>query len=215
MGFDGEEEKYEKLTARLVELRSARALWDAEKTLPPMLDIAQRHPLYALSKYAELQESTQVGQAIADGVRAFLDRKKLDLQRGKLSAGRFDTLTRCVDRFRDHAGAERLITAIDAGSLREYHAWLSSQIEEGNYSEEYAKTHMLVAKQFVKWCWLNEKLPTLPRNFDSDDLEIHVNTKAVPVFSVEEVIHLLDNVNETTKLYGPSHKKCPIGVDRK
>lgn len=119
---------------------------------------------------------------------------------GQLSAGRYDTLKRCLNHFKTFAGARCLVNKITGKVLEGYHTKLLQEVA-GGWTPDYAKTYIIIAKQFIRWAYQTELLDQWPRNMQSRDLAIGVPARKLKTFTIDEVKALLSAASERTRLY--------------
>jgi integrase len=140
---------------------------------------------------------------VARAITNYLDRQRVKQSAGNLSMGRYEILRRCAEHFKKHVGGAVSVANLNAQHLTTYHTALMEMVNRVNkpWSQPYAKRYLGVAKQFVKWCWENEMVASLPRNMQSKDLAIADSPARIKTFSNEEIKILLDAAPDRTKLY--------------
>ncbi len=161
--------------------------------------VPQSQPTFAWQ--VQTTEAPDVETSIGGNVEQFLLQKRGEAERGEISIGRYDTLRRCAEHFRDWAGKKTDITTLNGATLIGYHAEIQTRVSKKEFSTAYAKDYWAICKQFFRWLYQQEKIDSLPRNFDDKSLKIRVGAKAVETFTMKEVRTLLANSSEITKLY--------------
>ena len=136
------------------------------------------------------------GISIGAAVAKFLASKRLAVGQG-LSASRWDTLRRALEKFSEFASADSPLAAVNEQLLSDYHAHLLLSVKRGT-TPDYAATLLSAVKQWTKWAYRSALLDRMPRNLS--DLVIKVPAKSVKVYSVEEVRALLAAAPPMTKL---------------
>ena len=137
-----------------------------------------------------------IGQAVCD----FLAIREAKVKAGKMSAGRYDTLKRCLNHFAEFSNNAMGVDKLNGATLTAYHTTLLEKVGNG-WSSSYTQTYGIACKTFIRWAWENELIDNLPRNISSRELSIAVNPQKVRTFSVAEIKMLLDNATERLKLY--------------
>jgi len=140
-------------------------------------------------------------KTLASAVDAFLTRSKTRVALGERSAGRYDTLQRCIHHFAKFVGGASGVNRVNGAMLEAYHSHLAEELQANKWSSEYAQFYIAVAKQFVRWCYQTELLDTLPRNLESKELNFSIKPKKIPTFTTEEVKSLLANATDRMRLY--------------
>jgi integrase len=139
-------------------------------------------------------------KTIAQAVTIYLQRQRAKQVAGNLSMAHSEVIRRCIEHFQEHIGGAVATANLNAQHLTTYHSVLMEQVNKG-WSQPYAKRFLGVAKHFVKWCWENELLASLPRNMHSKDLAFADHPAKITPFSNDEIKTLLDAAPERTKLY--------------
>ena len=75
-----------------------------------------------------------------------------------------------AEYFRDYAGASKPIDVIDAELIDRYF----THVHQQEYSADYKKQRIYVARQIVRYAYERKALPELPRNLDSSDYSVRV-----------------------------------------
>lgn len=151
----------------------------------------------------EFKDTYQEGSqqtTLALAIEQFLDRQKAKVNGGLRSSGRYAILKRCLYHFKDFIGGRAGTDKLNAISLESYHSKLLEEMHNG-WTADYAVLYMGAAKQFTRWAWRKDLIPTLPRNIDDSDLAITTTPKKLKTFSKEEIGVLFSLATERTKLY--------------
>ena len=153
-----------------------------------------------LERIRAMEEVPTTIKTIASAVDAFLVRQRAKVSASQITAGRYDTLQRCVNHFARFAGGKFGVNHINGAVLEAYHTHIMEEVGK-NWSADYAQTYMIAAKQFIRWLDHNELIDRLPRNIDSKDLHFTIPQRKVKTFSVDEITTLLTNGPERTRLF--------------
>jgi integrase len=144
-------------------------------------------------------EAPAHAKTIASAAQQFLQRQKAQVSLGEITAGRFDTLQRCVHHFTQFIGGASGVNRVNGAMLEGYHTHLIEEMKANKWSVDYTQVFLIAAKQFVRWCYKTELIDNLPRNIS--DLRFKVEPKKIPTFAVDEVSLLLEHAVDRTKLF--------------
>ncbi len=139
-------------------------------------------------------------KTVAQAVTTYVQRQRARQVAGNVSMAHSEIIQRCIEHFQKHVGGAVAVANLTAQHLTSYHSALMEQVGKG-WSQPYAKRYLGVAKQFIRWCWENELLASLPRNMQSKDLAIADRPAKITPFSDDEIKALLDAAPDRTKLY--------------
>jgi len=139
-------------------------------------------------------------KSIGANVQRFLGGKRQQAERGDLSRGRHEVLRSCLESFAEFVGPASPVESIRSPMLTRYRDHLQKRVDDKEFSPAYARNHLQVLRQFVKWCWEQELLE-IPRVLRGREFTITVPTKKVDVFSDTEIREILGCSPEATKLH--------------
>ena len=74
---------------------------------------------------------------VSNAITAFLSRQRAKVDTGNMSAGRYDTLQRCLEHFAQTVGKTHGVDRINGAVLADYHTRILREIENG-WSADYA-----------------------------------------------------------------------------
>jgi hypothetical protein len=132
---------------------------------------------------------------------SYLKRKKILVENGELSHGRYERIRISLDFFRKWFG-NRTIHAITAATLLDFHTHLVEQVGAGAYARQTAKQFMDDVKQFIRHVGDLYDDYRVPRNLDSRGLNVKVEQKEVSAFTPEEIKAILEKCpTERTRLF--------------
>ena len=80
---------------------------------------------------------------------------------------------------------------------------LLDQVAKGVWSRTTARHYLSSVKSFVRWLWLTDAIPALPRVLDAKTKELKISKTApsIVTFDKEEVSRVLNAASDRTKLY--------------
>ncbi len=142
-------------------------------------------------------------QSVHAYAEKFFAVKKAAVDAGELSAGRFCNLHSYVTEFVDWCGRQFPVADINGQTLSNYQIEVLQRREAKNWSSHTAKDRVETTKSFIRWLWMVEAIPTLPRNMDnrSGGLKISIAPSTVVVYEKAEITKLLKAASERTQLY--------------
>lgn len=146
------------------------------------------------------QKGRQTADTVESHVDAFLANKRVQVNAGEVSAGRYDPLRVHLHHFRDWLGGAVAVASITGKVISDYYAELLRGITEKRWSADYAKDRLNAVKSFVRWLWTLD-LIELPKVLNSADLRISKKITTPEVFTIEEVKAFLAAATDRTKLY--------------
>ena len=175
----------------------SRAALDMPDTLTLEREV-WRDRLDVMQRSAESPDKTT--KALVD---AFVAQKRADVAANGLTLGHVATITAHLGNFNDWLGSATPVEEITGQTLLDYRAHLLKDVETGSRSRTTAKQRMSTIKSFIRWLWLTENIPTLPRVMDrySTALAIGESHTDVLVFTKSEIQLLLAKSSNRTKLY--------------
>jgi integrase len=158
-------------------------------------------PVEALRQIEEVDISptNDNSETVGKCLGLFVD--NMETRIGRITAGRFDAARRSASVFANFVGQSKAINQINGAILSQYHAKLMDAIRNKRMSQPYARDNLAGAKQFLNWCYENDLLENLPRNFRSASLQIAVQVKEVETIPIDEIKSLLAKATPKTKLY--------------
>jgi integrase len=136
-------------------------------------------------------------------VKQFLAQGQRKVDASKVSASHRYSQGIHLQHFSDLTGKLTAVRELDGKALLRYHDALLDLIGKGELSSVNAHHYMATVKQFVRWLWQIEAIPTLPRVLDVKCKQL-VITKPAPrivVFDKTEIKALLAAATPRTKLY--------------
>ncbi|MDA1013841.1 MAG: tyrosine-type recombinase/integrase [Planctomycetota bacterium] len=148
----------------------------------------------------ELNQRPQ-GLSIGENVDRFKEAKRVQVEAGQISPGRYDNLSRDLDAFRDFAGGSTVVSSINSRLMTDYRTDLLARVGSNEFGETYAKDRLDAAKQFVRWLWHDETLSELPRIIDSKGFSIRQPLREIKTFTLDEVRALLTETRGRLRLY--------------
>lgn len=116
-------------------------------------------------------EGAEAGKMLSATIRDFLLVKETQATNGKISAGRWDFLTRCLANCLVIVGDIPTKTISAPTMLRVYKAIIT----RNDWSPDYQQSNFTIWRQFVNWCWENSEIEDLPRNIRSADFTFEVS----------------------------------------
>ena len=145
---------------------------------------------------------------IGGQAQRWMSRQEARVRAGNLTPGAYANTRDCLHHFRDWAGAELAVTAINEGRLEDYHTYLLAKIAEREsdpdrkrgWSRDFCKKTFGVARAFVRYLW-EKGLIDLPRNIDSRDFRFGVGPKAIPTMTNGEIRKLVGHATGQLKLH--------------
>ena len=132
-------------------------------------------------------------------VSQFLQLQKAEVELGTISAGRYDTLQRCVNHFARFVGGVTSVGKINGATLQAYYTHLIEEKTAHDWSIDYANIFIIVAKQFTRWAYKTDLIERLPKNLP--DLRFEIRARKVPTLETSEVQTLLTNAVDRTKMF--------------
>jgi len=153
-----------------------------------------------LERFRAMEQPQGNTPTVGQAVDMFLARQQARMTAGKMTAGYFSMLQRCVEHFAEHLGKRAIVTGINGHNLEAYHTALLQKIGT-DWTPEYADCFMSSAKTFIRWAWRGELIDSLPRNIDSQDITIECPPKKLKVFTIDEITTLLGNCSDRTRCY--------------
>jgi hypothetical protein len=146
--------------------------------------------------------SRRPAESLTDTVAAsYLKRKKIFVENGELSHGRYERMRISLDFFRRWFG-NRTIHAVTAATLLDFHTHLIEQVGAGAYARQTAKQFMDDVKQFIRHVGDLYDDYRVPRNLDSRGLSVKVEQQEVATFTPEEIKAILASCpTERTRLF--------------
>lgn len=173
--------------------------------LPPWA-IAAYSPFSGIPSPANPEFYTLVAkptETIDKKIKAYLQEKEVEAKSGDISLKRVDVIRLHLEHFAKSVGPSLPVERISSALIVSFRNELKGKVADKNLSPSSARDKLQAMKQFVKWCWVHESLPSLPRVLDakSQQLRITVPQKEIEIFSDEEVKTLLAETEEVEKLY--------------
>lgn len=165
-------------------------LHDHKDLTPEALAASYANHQQVAALAAKVPSQIVKAKTVHQAVELFLTRQRAKVGGGKISAGRYDILQRCVNHFAEFVGANSSIDRIDGAMLEAYNSCIMELIGEG-WSPDYGDLYMSVARQFVRWAFTTDLLAQLPRNIDSQELAIVKPKKQVKFFDKDKEIRPL------------------------
>ena len=146
--------------------------------------------------------SRRPAESLTDTVAAsYLKRKKILVENGELSHGRYERMRISLDFFRKWFG-NRTIHAITPVTLLDFHTHLIELVGARTYARETAKQFMTDAKQFIRYIGDVYDDYHIPRNLGSRGLNVKVEQKEVAAFTPAEIKAILKKCpTERTRLF--------------
>jgi integrase len=126
-------------------------------------------------------------------VNQFLSAKLSEAQIGSVSAGRFDNVARDLRWFREYGGA-----GLDGASLAGFVQHLSRRVAAAELASCSASCCLATVRQFVRWCYRQEILHTLPRNLE--DVRITAFAPELRILSVAEFTAIVEAATPALRL---------------
>ncbi|MFC1596738.1 tyrosine-type recombinase/integrase [Planctomycetota bacterium] len=136
-------------------------------------------------------------------VAAFLQVKEGEVSAQEITTGRLAAITQHLYHFSDWLGPQVPVSEINGRTLSDYRAALLQKVKEEKWSRPTASDRLSSAKSFIRWLWLVEAIPTLPRNMDakSTSLLISRGSSEIVIYTRDEITTLLNRASNRTKLY--------------
>ncbi|MCE5302805.1 MAG: phage integrase SAM-like domain-containing protein [Planctomycetaceae bacterium] len=151
-----------------------------------------------LERFREMAKPSHVPTTAATASQ-FLKLQKAEVELGTISAGRYDTLQRCVNHFAKFVGGATSISKINGATLQAYYTHLTEEKKANEWSIDYTSIFLIVAKQFTRWAYKTDLIENLPRNLS--DLQFEIKPRKVPTLEIPEVQTLLANAIDRTKMF--------------
>lgn len=174
------------------------------KMLRPVVELTPTTTLTPVGfEQAPEDEATIDGAGTIGAVVEKFKSRKLQQARsgaGKCGLGRVATIHSYINQFADFIGRKNPVNIINAISLLDWHSQQIGAVQAGTLSADSAKGRMQVAKQFVKWAWSISALTDLPRNIDSDDLEIRCTAGKIKTIPVKDLTTILASMEGRMRL---------------
>ena len=203
-----------------VRAEAAEALASRTMVLPPMgkLTSGQRAeiaaemdgtPLRILGeKWFDRIESIQRRAASPDeslvaSIEFFLKAKEQGVETGDVSLGRYVGVRLHVQHFQDWLGRDTNVKEINGDALSRYFSHVLENVKAKTWSRTTAGNYLSTVKSFIRWLWQTERIAALPRIMDAKSklLNISSSTSQIVVFTKDEIIELVTNASDRTKLY--------------
>lgn len=162
--------------------------------------VAEKHsiPVLALEHTPTAEKPVTWSEALD----RYLGRKR---DRG-LSKQREDDLRRSLKWFTGYVGSDSDVSKLTESNVSGYfdHVIMLAKRKDdpgrrGVWSNNYRKSLYERARQFVAWCHKQDYLTKLPKNLD--ELTLSQELRAVEIFTIEEVKHVLNHVEGRHRLY--------------
>ncbi len=145
-------------------------------------------------------------KSISAAIERFLKPKFALVNAGRLSAGRYDNVRRQLRLLEAYWGGATLLDAINEKKIRDWIDHVTARIHSGTktvdrpWSNSYARDIFQATDEFVKYCWKQREIPSLPRNLD--ELSVSVSDPdEIQTFSNDEIRKLLDNAKGQLRLH--------------
>ena len=126
---------------------------------------------------------------------------------GERSVAGFDNVRRLVNTFAEFIGEASHVDSINAELWQNWylnivkHVASKKQGQEG-WSSSYGRDLLSTSRAFVRWLWVHDFLKAIPKNLDSPDFKIEVQTpEVIKTFSKKEIKTLLANATGQLKLH--------------
>ncbi len=142
-------------------------------------------------------------QTVQAYVERFIEEKKASVAAGQLTAARGFTLRVHLGHFRDWIGSETDVVDITGKQLSGYRLALLEDVQANKWSQTTASDRLNSVKSFVRWLWVIEAIPSLPRIMaeKSKALQISRSSSSIVTFTKQEIATLLREASDRTKLY--------------
>lgn len=146
--------------------------------------------------------TVEVDKTVGGNVRRWLAERRREVDRGNLSASRYDSLRTALDAFSGFVGDTKPVEAIDEQTLANYREALLSKVHDPDkkFSAITARDHLQAVRQLVNSLW-ERRLLDLPRNLRSRDMTISPDVSAIEVFTLEDIAAIIGRANDRTQLY--------------
>lgn len=141
------------------------------------------------------------GATIAEAVRLFDESNLTRCQSKKISPQRLYVLRRTMSNIAEFLGSSLPANSINSMAVTKVYGKIISNTE---WSEDYEKSHWVIFKMFVNWCWENEVIENLPRNLKSKSFtfgEKGKQPREKVIFSKEQIATILAKGTDQIKLF--------------
>ncbi len=181
------------------------AEWENPESVPLMIgggQMIEAHSDAPPPPWEEVDSKPEVepSKTLQGNVDRFLAYKRQQVERGQLSAGRFDSIRVGLELFVSHCKAGCSIESVNTPVMSSYKDKLEGMVDDNKLRPHTAKDRLQSAKQFIKWAWEQELLD-LPRVIESREFTIAVPEQKIETFTTDEIRRLLDSGTEKTRLY--------------
>ena len=126
---------------------------------------------------------------------------------GERSVAGYDNIRRMINTFAEFIGEASHVDSINAELWQKWYLNIVKNIaskkqgKEG-WSSSYGRDLLLSSKAFVRWLWMQDILKVIPKNLDSPDFKIEVQSpEVIKTFSKNEIKTLLANATGQLKLH--------------
>jgi len=149
------------------------------------------------------REAASEDQSLKTHIEKYVGRKEKHGNAGQISAGRGRTTKLHLTSLETWLGRDFDEAKIDEQVLAGFHEYLLDKIASKTWSETTASDCMASVKSFVRWMWITNAIPTLPRILDgkSRALKITKPKPKVVTFTKEEIRTLLADASARTRLF--------------
>ena len=120
----------------------------------------------------------------------------LETKLNSVSAGRYASLHQHLTAFSAWLGEETPVTDINGRTLSSYFV----ELQKSKHTHA-PKDAFDSVRQFTRWLWNIEAIPTLPRNIDDVSLRFETPSPRIVTYTNEEIAALISAASQRTELY--------------